>query len=300
MFGYVKPLISELKVKEYNLFKSYYCSLCFSIKKNFGNIPRMTLNYDMTFLAILLDSLNEDKLEFKTKNCFLHPTSKKPIILNNKSLNYSSYMNISLVYFKLLDDVMDDKNLKSKGFSLILYPYKKKFPKSINLINDIIKENLNMLNKLETNKNFQSLDEICDPFGKIVGKILEMYPEKITEDSQETRRNLYNLGYFLGKWIYLIDALDDLEDDINKNKFNPINYLFNKNTLDYNSFIKTIQERLEFNILNCSYNLREYLNKLPVKKNKSILENIVNLGMMDKYLKLINKNKGSDLENESI
>ena len=260
----------------------------------------MTLNYDMTFLAILLDSLNEDKLEFKTKNCFLHPTSKKPIILNNKSLNYSSYMNISLVYFKLLDDVMDDKNLKIIGFSLILYPYKKKFPKSINLINDIIKENLNMLNKLETNKNFQSLDEICDPFGKIVGKILEMYPEKITEDSQETRRNLYNLGYFLGKWIYLIDALDDLEDDINKNKFNPINYLFNKNTLDYNSFIKTIQERLEFNILNCSYNLREYLNKLPVKKNKSILENIVNLGMMDKYLKLINKNKGSDLENESI
>ena len=86
-----------------------------------------------------------------------------------------------------------------------------------------------------------------------------------------------------------MDIFNYLEDDINKNKFNPINYLFNKNTLDYNSFIKTIQERLEFNILNCSYNLREYLNKLPVKKNKSILENIVNLGMMDKYLKLINK-----------
>ena len=124
MFGYVKPLISELKVKEYNLFKSYYCSLCFSIKENFGNIPRMALNYDMTFLAILLDSLNEDKLEFKTKICILHPNSKKPIIFNNKALDYSSYMNISLVYFKLLDDVMDDKNLKSKSFSLILYPYK--------------------------------------------------------------------------------------------------------------------------------------------------------------------------------
>ena len=108
MFGYVKPLISELKVKEYNLFKSYYCSLCFSIKENFGNIPRIALNYDMTFLAILLDSLNEDKLEFKTKICILHPNSKKPIIFNNKALDYSSYMNISLVYFILLDDVMAD------------------------------------------------------------------------------------------------------------------------------------------------------------------------------------------------
>ena len=166
MFGYVKPLNPELKVKEYNLFKSYYCSLCFTIKENFGNIPRMVLNYDMTFLALLLDSLSEDKLEFKIKRCMLHPASKKPVILNNKALNYAACMNISLVYFKLLDDVMDDKDLKSKAFSLILSPYKKKFPEWVKAINDIIKENLNILNKFEALKNFQSLDEILIPLEK--------------------------------------------------------------------------------------------------------------------------------------
>lgn len=76
MFGYVKPLISELKVKEYNLFKSYYCSLCFSIKENFGNIPIIALNYDMTFLAIILDSLNEDKLKFNHLNLFYNWCNK--------------------------------------------------------------------------------------------------------------------------------------------------------------------------------------------------------------------------------
>ena len=304
MFGYVIPLKPELKVREFNEFRGYYCGLCMAIKKNFGNVPRMTLNYDMTFLALLLDSLSSDKAIAKLERCIAHPTHKKAIIQENNALKYAANMNISLTYFKLLDDINDDKDLKSKSLALILSPYKRKFHSSILEINNIIRDNLNKLSQLENSKNFSSIDEICDPFSIIVGKILELYPHKIDNDSIEKRNILYNLGYSLGKWIYLIDALDDLEDDMKKNKFNPINYLYNKDNKCYDEFIVSIKDRLEFSILNCACNCRDYLNELNPSKNKGILDNIINLGMMDKYTNIINKyncknTKGSDL-NESI
>lgn len=304
MFGYVLPLKPEMKVKEFEMFRAYYCGLCHSIKKHFGNLPRMTLNYDMTFLAILLDGLTKEKNNMKAIRCPAHITIKRPIVLDNNALEFAANMNVSLVYFKLLDDVNDDRDLKSKALITMLSPYKKKFNSKVNELNKIIEDNLKKLSELETNKNFSYIDEICEPFSVIVGKILEFYPHEINNDSKETRNNLYKLGYGLGKWIYLIDALDDLKEDIEKNKFNPINYLFNEDNKPYEEFILSIKDRLEFSILNCACNTRDALNELELSKNKEILENIINLGMMDKYIHVINNcncksEKGSDF-NESI
>ena len=133
------------------------------------------------------------------------------MIINNKALAYAAAMNVSLVYYKLLDDVADDKSIKSKVSSMILSSYKSKFNRNITMINDIIEENLKKLSYLEVEKKFSSIDEIAHPFSEIVGKILNLYPEKFEGDSEEVRGNLYELGYSLGKWIYLIDALDDLK-----------------------------------------------------------------------------------------
>lgn len=299
MFGYVVPLKPELKVKDFNLFKGYYCGLCFTIKKRFGNMPRMILNYDMTFLAIFLDALSKEEITAEAKVCFAHPTQKKAVIYNNKALDYAADMNVSLTIFKLIDDVNDDKDMKSKVLSLGLNPYKKKFPSNINHINTIIKENLDKLSNMENNLNFSCLDEVCDPFSIIVGKILELYPEEIINDSKETRYMLYDFGYSLGKWIYLIDALDDLKEDMEKNKFNPINHLFNENNLPFEEFFKEIKDRIEFSILNCSMRCRDILEELPLSKNREILTNIITLGMMAKYDAVIsgknNKNKNDDI-----
>lgn len=304
MFGYVTPLKPELKIREFNQFRGYYCGICFSIKNNFGNLPRALLNYDMTFLAMFLDGLSENKLNAELKRCMAHPFKKKPVVINNDAVNYAASMNVALAYFKIIDDVNDDKDLISKSKALFLSPYNKKFTSSIKLINSIIEENLLKLTKLENDKNFNSIDEICDPFAIIVGKILELYPYTLYDDNAEKRSLIYNFGYTLGKWIYLIDALDDLKSDMENNKFNPINYLYNENNLPYDIFKESIKERLEFNILNCAYNCQEILNKLDFKKNKDILNNIISLGMMDKYIKIQNNcnckdKKGADL-NESI
>ena len=203
MFGYVTPLKPELKIREYEMFRGYYCGVCMHIKDNFGNIPRLALNYDMAFLGLLLDALHSEEPNIEFKKCMAHPLKNKPMIINNKALEYTAAMNVSLVYYKLIDDVNDDKSLKSKLESAVLAPYKRKFNRNVTMINDIIEENLNMLSNLEKNKKFSSIDEISHPFSLIVAKILELYPESIDEDCDELRYQLYDLGYALGKWIYL-------------------------------------------------------------------------------------------------
>ena len=211
MFGYVTPLKPELKIREYEMFRAYYCGVCMHIKDNFGNIPRLALNYDMAFLGLLLDALYNEEPNIEFRKCMAHPLKNKPMIINNKALEYTAAMNVSLVYYKVIDDVNDDNSLKSKFESAALAPYKRKFNRNVTMINDIIEENLNILSNLEKNKEFSSIDEISHPFSLIVAKILELYPEKVDSDCDELRYNLYDLGYALGKWIYLIDALDDLK-----------------------------------------------------------------------------------------
>ncbi len=295
MFGYVTPLKGELKVKDYERFKCYYCGLCIHIKKHFGNMPRMVLNYDMTFLGVLLDGINPDDVNASKHVCMLHPTQKKVIISNNKALSYAAAMNISLAYYKFIDDVNDDKTLSGSIKSFALSPYKKKFSKDIQHINKKISACLYKLSVMETNKNFTSIDEICDPFSNLVAIILKDYPYALKDDCKELRNYLYNLGYSLGKWIYLIDALDDLEDDMKKNKFNPINYLYNSDNLSYNNLMELIRPRIEFTILNCGYAVVDNFKKINFIRNKDIIQNTIELGLMDKYLKIINKtseNKG--------
>ncbi|EHI98936.1 hypothetical protein CDLVIII_2274 [Clostridium sp. DL-VIII] len=287
MFGYVTPLKAEMKVKDFARFKCYYCGLCCHIKKDFGNLPRLSLNYDMTFLGLLLDALNSDELEIGHHRCSLHPTEKKIIITNNKALAYAAAMNISLSYYKLLDDVYDDKNLKSKFLSTLLSPYIRKFSVQILEINNKIKQCLNKLSTLENDKSFIYIDEISDPFSDLVGIILRDYPYELLNDSAELRTILYNLGYSIGKWIYLIDALDDLKSDMEKGKFNPINFLYNEDSLPYDEFIKIVKPKIEFTILNCGYSCKENLDKLNLNRNSDILYNIIELGLMDKYVNII-------------
>jgi len=147
---------------------------------------------------------------------------------------------------------------------------------------------------LEDDKYFNSIDEICDPFSNLVGIILRDYPSELINDCSELRNTLYNLGYSIGKWIYLIDALDDLKSDMEKEKFNPINFLYNKDSLGYDKFIEFIKPKIEFNILNCGYSCKENLEKLQLNRNEDILYNIIELGLMDKYVHVTNNPKSTN------
>ncbi|MGL4798689.1 MAG: DUF5685 family protein [Cellulosilyticaceae bacterium] len=286
MFGYVKPLKDELKVYQLTVFKSYYCGLCQHIKKDFGELPRFVLNYDLTALALLLDGLSDSKTYMRDSICITSPVKKKPMIVANEALSYAACMNVSLVYYKLLDDVLDDGDLKSKVLAESLKPYTKKFPPQVLPINRVIHKELQALHKLESEKTFFSLDEISHPFAEIVGRIVKDYPYALKNDTPALRESLYQFGYALGKWIYMIDALDDLEKDMKEGNFNPINVLYNQDDLPYDELLARVGEQVSFTLLNCGYRCMANLRKLPLVRNRAILHNIVSLGMMEEYTKV--------------
>lgn len=273
MFGYVTPCRMELKVKDFEKFKAYYCGLCHSIKKDYGNIPRISLNYDMTFLAILLDSLNSNRLNSKKFTCALHPLEKKLLIFDNAPLKYAAECNIVLTYYKLIDNINDDNSLKSRIASIIL----KKYIKDNNL-NNIISNSLNTLYNMEKEAYKYSMDEISHAFADLTGSIISNY----VDDTEEYKEQLYWLGYNLGKWIYIIDAWDDLEKDMKNNKFNVIAKLYNNDGYDYDSLKNAVEERIDFILTSCAATCLELLQNLPLKKNKELLLNILELGLMEK------------------
>jgi len=284
MFGYVTPFKMEMKIKDYEKFKAYYCGLCNSIKSNYGNLPRLTLNYDMTFLAVLLDSLSEDKYNFTEFKCLMHPLKKRLMLNNNAALDYAAFCNTTLAYYKLMDDVQDNKSSKSKVFSMFLKNYLKKSKVEDKVVMEYTKEKLLLLNTLEANYKDISLDELSHVFADLTGFIVSFYYKEAT-----FKENLYWLGYNLGKWIYIIDAYDDLEKDMKDNSFNAINSLLNTENLDFKSFSVLIKPRIDFILVSCAEQCLKYLNTLPLIKNEDILYNILELGLMEKMEKVFNK-----------
>lgn len=277
MFGYVKPCRLELKVKDYEKFKAYYCGLCHSIKNLYGNLPRFALNYDMTFLGILLDGLNNEKINSVPFNCAIHPLKKRILIKDNKALEFSAHMNVILSYYKMLDDVNDDNSIKSKVSYNVFKIYINKYIKELNEIALDICFYLRELSINESSKEIKTLDELSHPFNHLTGLIMSYY----YKDNDDIKNHLYNIGYNLGKWIYIIDAYDDLEKDIKYNKFNALTNLYNENNLSFEEFKEYIRPKVEFILLSCGNQCFESCQNLTFYKNKDLIYNILSLGIME-------------------
>ncbi len=277
MFGYVTPYKMELKIKDYEMFKAYYCGLCISIKNNFSNLCRMTLNYDMTFLGILLDSLEYSKHKYVVTKCIAHPMKKRPKVIDNRALDYAAFCNVSLVYYKLLDDYNDDNSLSKKFISMYIKKFINKSKEDLSPILVNIEENIKKLSFLEKSGEIISIDELSDPFASLTAFIVSYYYK-----NENFYNELYDLGYNLGRWIYIIDAFDDLKEDMEKHKFNAINKAFNVENLSYEDLIIKEGNRIEFNLIMSANSTSEALDKLPINKNKDLLFNILQLGLMNK------------------
>lgn len=276
MFGYVTPCKMEMKIKDFELFRAYYCGLCKSIQKYYGNLPRLALNYDMTFLAVLIDGLNNSRIETKTHRCYANKFNKKSYVISNDALEYAAFMNVALVYFKLVDDKNDDKSIKGTTFSLFLKRYFKKFPPHLQDKVTVIEENLSALAKMEGSNDKFSIDEISHPFANLTGEIFSSYR------SENNKEPLYWLGYNLGKWIYLIDAVDDLEKDIKDKKFNPLLKALDYKNEGFFAFKEKILKRVEFNLITTARLTVENLEKLSLYKNIDIIYNVLELGLIEK------------------
>ncbi|RKD31967.1 hypothetical protein BET03_11865 [Thermohalobacter berrensis] len=285
MFGYIMPYKDELKVREYRVFKGYYCGLCKTLGREFNQIVRLGLNYDLTFLALLLSSLENKRDKLKGEACISNPFKKKTIIQQNNSLKYTSYISVILIYFKLIDDWRDEKSIPSLLASIPYILPVKKAKKTYEDKYDIIKHYLNQLIKLEKN-NCEVIDESANTFAKIMEEIA-VAPFIIDE---KEIRILKWLGYNMGRWIYILDAFNDIEKDIKEKNYNPIllQYKYNKSE-DIEEFKSRIRDSIEFTLTFTLDNIAKSFELLDIKQNKEIIENIIYIGTRHKMNKILRK-----------
>lgn len=292
MFGYVIPYKSELKVREYDMFKAYYCGLCKTLGKEYNHIVRFGLNYDLTFLALLLSSIEEDKEIITREGCIANPFKKKMIVNTNKSLIYTSNISIILLYFKLLDDWKDEKSIKSLIAAIPFWLPLKKASKIYNNRARAIKGYLDKLGELEKNK-CNRIDEAADVFAKLMEEI--SVPDYI--EDHKTVRVLRWVGYNLGRWIYILDAFNDLEEDIKNKSYNPIllQYNYNKDE-EIADFKKKVSGSIEFSLTMSLEAIAKSFEFLNIKKNQGIIENIVYMGTRHKMEVILNKREDCEIE----
>ena len=278
MLGYITPDKPELKVREYEMYSAYYCGICKAIKRRHGEIPRLVLSYDSVLLAMILSAVYDLEKEenysvgptVKLERCIIHPVKKRAIVYNDAAIDYAADMLVALAYYKFKDDWTDEKKvlgvLGMVAFSNLHRKITGMYPETCGIINKSIVK----LSELEK-ENCQSMDEAAEPFAKLMKAIFSGAPLKSDSVNEaDLKLLLGEIGYNVGKWVYLIDAVDDLEKDLKKNQYNSLKGI--KDDENYKS-------RVEFSLICTLENASLALKKLGLEKNKGIIENIIYSGL---------------------
>ncbi len=295
MFGYIVPEKPEMKIKEYELFRAYYCGVCRSIGKHHGQLRRLTLSYDTAFLAVLLSAAAGERLSVRKKRCVLHPLEKRHVIVDCPVVDYASDINIILAYYNLEDKKRDEESLVSASALFALKGAFKRLRKKYPDKCDIMEKRLDELVQLEKQK-CASMDMAAEPFAKLMEEITAYEPLCADEDTEKILRWI---GYNLGKWIYLMDAFDDLEKDIGNGSYNPLIYHYGYKDQDVETFRQQIREKAGFTLFYTLNEISRAYELLEVKINKGILENIIYIGMLRKTENILGIRRCGEIE-ESV
>lgn len=211
MFGYITINKMELKLREYETYKGFYCGLCRTLKREYGAAGQLTLSYDMTFLSILLSSLYEPENRITNGRCLLHP-GKRRMMIENEYARYAAHMGILLTWYHFRDDWADER----KPAAIVgLRGYRRAFLRARALYPKKAAHMARCLTRLDVLEKAGSLDidRVAGTFGELLGDIFS-----VKEDIW--KNVLYGMGFFLGKFIYLMDAWDDMEKDEKNGSYN--------------------------------------------------------------------------------
>lgn len=271
MFGYVIINQAELTDDEVQRYRQCYCGLCNSLKKRHGNLSRLMLTYDLTFLVILLNALYETEEITYENGCVVHPVKKQKWWHSNFT-DYAADMSILLSYQKLLDDWNDDCNPLSLWASL---PFKKQYREISDQYprqSKVLEESMQKLSAMELS-GAQDPDTASKLFGDIMAELF-VFKEDHWADC------LRHFGNALGQLIYIMDAVVDLDKDIKTGNYNPLKSLSNDNTDNYFSVLEMLLGEVVY-----------YFDKLPIVEDSTIIKNIICSGIWTEYIRKFDSEK---------
>jgi len=276
MFGYVTPDKPELKVCELARYQAWYCGLCKTIRQRYGQMPRLALDYDCTFLALLLAAAAGEEFSCRPERCGYKPwKAKAPVIQPCEALAYAADINVLLYWRKLDDDCADEhKPLALIGRAALTGAARKACvlrPEAA----VTIEEGICALSQLEKARE-PSIDKAADAFAGMLRSLAAGYPT--LEERQ--RRTLSWLGYHLGRWIYLADAWEDREKDWKTGSYNPF------------LIADTTKERASFLLYAALHETELACDLLNLQSDKGLIENILYRGCRMRTKRLLEGVKG--------
>ena len=265
MFGYIIVNKAEMKFKEFDIYHSYYCGLCRKLKEKYGAWGQLSLSYDMTFLLMLLSGLYEPETTKGTCKCIAHPFEQH-CTRSNPYTDYMADMNVLFTYYKCRDDWEDEKKASRLLYGRILegktkkarQMYQEKFRRIDLLMHDMTEAE---------RAGKADIDTMAGLFGQIMVQIVVCKEDEWSE-------NLARFAFYLGKFIYLMDAYEDIEMDIRKGTFNPLKKIYHN--ADFEEECRTI---LTMMMSECC---KEF-EQLPILENVEILRNILYSGVWCRY-----------------
>lgn len=265
MFGYVVINKPDIRFKDYDIYQAYYCGLCRELKSSYGLKGQVTLNYDLTFLTILLSSLYEPEHIVKSMcKCIAHPFEKHPSIRNEFS-KYAADMNVLLSYYKCLDDWNDDRSVKARIMSDALRKAGQSIESKYPAQAKAIKDELQKLCEYEK-VNCTDIDTVSGCFGRLLAAVF-------TYRNDEWRDYISGMGFYLGKFIYILDAYVDYEQDMKSGSYNPLTGIAGDRD--------EVRKMLTMMMSECA----GAYEMLPIVENTEILENIIYSGIWSGFAK---------------
>ena len=273
MFGYVVMNKQEIRFKDFDLYRSFYCGLCRELREKYGISGQITLTYDMTFVVVLLSALYEPLTQKGTTRCVIHPVCRQPV-RKNAATEYGADMNVLLTYYKCMDDWEDEKKFAALGYGKILQRKNNRlsyrYPEKAEKIRKLLEELSQMEKAGETD-----IDKMSGCFGRIMEEIFA-WKTDVWEGS------LRRMGFYLGKFIYILDAYDDVEKDVKNGNYNPFaeKYIMK-------GFDEQVRQLL---IMMMAQTCREF-EKLPIIKYTDILRNILYSGVWCRFEAIARKRR---------
>ena len=282
MFGYITPVLNALSDESKARYRSVYCGVCHSLLGRYGQAARLTLSNDMTFLAVLLDSLYEPESSIQPARCAIHPLHAHPYE-QSTIVDFASDMNLILSYYKAADQVLDgepagklaEKKLRN-AFTLV----RERRPRQCDEVHAA-------LEKLWAREKEPSPDPdaLCNLSGQMLGAVFVPDPDDLWASA------LYGVGEGLGRFVYWMDAFDDFDADRKKRRFNPLEPF--RSRPDYISFCGNTLEMF-------MAEAAERFEILPLEKDLDILRNVIYSGVWQRWIQLENKrNKNGGKEDSA-
>ncbi len=268
MFGYVRYDLPNLLVKDFMLYKALYCGLCKSIGAACGQRARLGLTYDVTFLSALLHNITGTDIRVEQQNCFEHAIRKRPIAAVDDLTMELGAFNTLLTYYKLSDDIADGNGgrVKRAWFKKGYRRAKKRYPELAALVETFVARQAAV-----EKKRSAIPDEAAEPTADLMRKMCAHFLKEKTSPAAE------ELFYAVGKWVYLIDALDDYDKDVRGKRYNP--FVLAYGCASRAELMEKSGQEIGFLFDTLFYSMREGLAGISFSFNRDLTDNVILRGI---------------------